>query len=421
LFDFYSKTEYDVSMIYNHRLYLQSFTAKNERSPFPKKEEGIALYSRLVGLLLQCFGIATTLQEQKATYYVNKKSWKKWQTSHPHYLISPLKKMVKGRDTRKIAPSLHRQGLPTPCADQNTKTMPIDPQSPKKFEPFYECAPKKFTEKILHSPHYTKQEKQALVSTAVDIYGTTPEPGVITPQSWVYDVITMRYLTSLSIQYPHFRPISILDRYTYNQFDEESLTFNEIEPGMPVEWPKTPLIYGHALRVNGNHRTVFLIDFSNQTVEYYNSFGDDSSAVKRLTRKLSTKYGVVFTYHNKTKKMILQRDAYQCGVWACKFIEERLKKGRAFNPRECINVDIAHYRTKVFDSLFKYAFYQQVGLLRAQKYEDSLFTSPSLIVPFEVYIKAHAINQESLHYLWGKTGIMPQELKAIYRTFMDQL
>jgi hypothetical protein len=68
-------------------------------------------------------------------------------------------------------------------------------------------------------------------------------------------------------------------------------------------------------------------------------------------------------------------DGYQCGIWACKFIEERIKNGVNFNLEFYQKCDIAKYRTLVFKKVFKYQFYCWVGQKRLDKYRHSRWSS----------------------------------------------
>jgi hypothetical protein len=279
-------------------------------------------------------------------------------------------KLIKNKDpfTPQKAPSINKnvnfsndnlKCPEEPSINENVKFSNDNLKCPEKFAPFYARAPKEFTTKILNSPLYTKKEKEQLFPIAKEVYADEYNK-VITRQSWVPDSTTMGYLSSLSTTYPHFHTLPV-PGHTWSQFDERSLTFSQIERGLPKERSPLPSVYAHAVRVNGNHRTAFLIDFENQTVEYYNSFGKDCQAVRELVKGLSNKYGVTFTYQHKTEGICLQQDGYECGIWSCKLIEERLKKGKDFNPKECINFDIAGYRTKVLSSLFELSFYRNVG------------------------------------------------------------
>ncbi|HEY4832965.1 MAG TPA: Ulp1 family isopeptidase, partial [Waddliaceae bacterium] len=250
-------------------------------------------------------------------------------------------------------------GVQDMSQEQTTSQVNIDtskastPNCPKHLELFYQQTPKKFTEKIWNSSDYTSDEKMLLLEVAKPVY--QDENGrPMTKTDWVFGMTTLDYFKWLATTNPTFSPIP----YRNAQFEETTLEeeMDKILSVLPATIDQGPRIYGHPLRVNGNHRTAFIIDMDYQTVEYFNSFGEDNQAkkpLKALASALFKKYGVAFNYHHRTKNICLQSDTYQCGIWACKLIEERRKQGISFNPADCKNFDISQFRIEVFAKVYE--------------------------------------------------------------------
>lgn len=77
-----------------------------------------------------------------------------------------------------------------------------------------------------------------------------------------------------------------------------------------------------------------------------------------LSQHLTKKYQTNFRYIHQTKGIRLQNDAYQCGFWICKFVQERIQMPypENFNPRAYLNFDMTAYREEVLASAFEYAW-----------------------------------------------------------------
>lgn len=293
------------------------------------------------------------------------------------------------------------------------------PQCPLNLQSYFDQAPNDFKEKILHSPLYNAEEKQELFNVARSTYSTGPT-------DWVKAVTTRDYLKALSLRYPQFRTFEMCDSKIGAQIKTEDFNaakINQILDLLPSNLgdalqEHTPRIFGQAVQVNGDHRTVFIIDLDNKTVEYYNSFSSDEPVklpLSKLAAALTQKYGVAFTYKNVTADLALQNDVYQCGIWACKFVEERLEQGKGFNLRSCEKCQIADYRKEVFDELFKFNFYKTIGQKRQMAYERTQWiTYPNLP---QYYYKALTDFQKNSfynilpeYYRWCETGEMPLSL-----------
>lgn len=311
---------------------------------------------------------------------------------------------------------------------EHKSTLSLVLACPSEFQPYFILAPKKFVNKIFASNLYDSAEKEKLFSLAKYVYNDNGKP--IQPKSWVWSNTTKDYLDALTNKHPQFRTLPIVDPQIEDK-DFNKTQIDEILAGLPKDLSnlsKQPYIFGHAFRVNGNHRTAFIIDLANRTVEYYNSFGSDSSARSPLTQlsdALGKKYQKQFVYRHVTDGIFLQSDAYQCGIWTCKFIEERIKEGINFNPRSCQDCKIDQYRTKVFNKVFKYGFYNQIGQARLHEHleqflpayspaENSKFIAPSKRAIFSrkqvAYKKKLFFNVSAEYLKWCKTGEIPVSL-----------
>ena len=193
--------------------------------------------------------------------------------------------------------------------------------------------PNNFIKKIESSKEYSLTEKQLLKSAALKIY--TSDDKVIQPTDLTYQHMTNRNLIGLKSKYPHFYIIDSMNQWADHDLPHSISNFlTNLDKTAPYE------IYGQLVQVNGNHRTACVIDRVNGTVEYYNSFDSDQNVKDNLTelaKKLTEKFGKKFTYSFRTQGLQLQTDGYQCGNWAAKFIEERIKLGKSFNPKNLKN------------------------------------------------------------------------------------
>jgi len=172
------------------------------------------------------------------------------------------------------------------------------------------------------------------------------------PGSWSTSTQSQIYLESLSATYPFFCAQSYLVPNQNTSLDSFARTVLR-------ELPDSVSIISREFTI-GKHATIFIIDLKNHTVEYFNSFGDDSVAAPfliRLSQHLTQKYQTNFRYIHQTKDVCLQNDTYQCGFWICKFVQERIRMPypENFNPRAYLNFDMAAYREKVLASAFEYA------------------------------------------------------------------
>jgi hypothetical protein len=235
------------------------------------------------------------------------------------------------------------------------------------------------------------------------------------------DTHTIDYLKELSIQHPNFSTIPGWQCQIVAENCEHKLS--QLVNLLPSTIDDGPSIFGHALQVNGNHRTLFIIDREHRTVEYYNSFGSDSVAKKpmnKLVQLLSAKYQLPFTYEHKTENCCLQPDSYQCGVWPCKLTEERLKQGKNFNPRGCRNFDIAAYRKPFYAQVYVHHVYSRIGLIKLYDYIKQISTDPDHHCwdPVFSYLDHKGA---SLCRIWGETGEVPEKIKSMCASVLATL
>jgi hypothetical protein len=243
------------------------------------------------------------------------------------------------------------------------------------IHPFYRPLPEQFIKEILSDDNYTSEEKSLVIRHARSTY--VEDSSSCSPKQQVDASVTIHYLQWLqyeledSIDFSTISPDPI-------QFTIDNRLINKTLACLPEKIELGARIYGHSLRINGNHRTGFIIDMENRTVEYFNSFCDDlpvKETLKLLVEALSKKYQIPFTYHHRTafskEKSYLQNDGYQCGIWTCKLIEERIKQGIDFDPFSLLGFDIAEYRKQVYVNAFKFLFFQMMGQTRLKhKFSD---------------------------------------------------
>lgn len=267
----------------------------------------------------------------------------------------------------------------------------------------------KYAKTVLNSSHYTEEEKNQFLETAKTVYESETFE-LIQPTDWIDQSITtsgMKYLENI---YPHFKTLND------NQLDAKDFnatTVSSIMANFPETLPMEPLIYGQAIRVGGGHRTSYIVDFKNKTVEYFNSFGDDGRVKNRLpqlAQALTIKYGATFKYLHRTETGRFQKDKYQCGAWACKLIEDRIKLNDNFTTRGYEDFDIAGYRKQLYLNALEYKFFHGIGAKRMTDYlkKEYKITGQKalhMIPPFA----------PSLYPEWCRTGIMPQKIKEHLR------
>jgi hypothetical protein len=279
---------------------------------------------------------------------------------------------------------------------------------PSNYLKYYKKASEKFTQKILISPHFNEKEKKFLFETSTD-YETN-----LSKKDWISDLVSVQYIGYLSMKEPNLR-LSPIPRYN-NQVENSNIAdygiLNEHNLDFIISLCKDFSLFGHCLQVNGNHRTAFVIDLENQTVEFYNSFGCDKSVKKplqNLATKLSQIHGRPFEYIHKTEGFCLQRDVYQCGAWAPKLIEERARQGKNFNPKTLKGFDIATYRDRLFDKVYKDKFYNRVGVERFTNYLEKN-KEESYRHPIWMHPKIQIPRRSDWFYHLGKTGEIPKAL-----------
>lgn len=280
---------------------------------------------------------------------------------------------------------------------------------------YFDKTSKKFVSKILTSSHFTDEEKKLLSNSFKNFINEE----VTRKNKWTRAQLTHTYLNYLTTKYPHFRPLT-----DSHYFEDLSTDIDHIIHWLPNELPKEgPYLFGNSIRLNKNHRTSLMVDLKNGTVEFYNSFGSDSTVKNhflKLRDLLTKKYGKPFTYTHPTKNSILQRDSYMCGIWACLFAEERIKQGTSFDP-STLPRDLNAYRYHVFSKSYKMDFYGSVGQMRFDAYEKLHF--PMLYEDawvkkfklkwcdhFEELMRIDPHPVEFYYYQCCKTGVIPAGL-----------
>lgn len=291
-------------------------------------------------------------------------------------------------------------------------------------KPFFKLTPKKFVNRVADSEAYTDEEKTNLVKST-NVYSQDNKP--VHRKTLLYDSTIINYLNGLSVKNPTFRIIPAFDtQNTQSDFEDKFLKneLDDIVAGLPKNLDG-PTLFAHPIRLNGNHHTTLVIDIENGSVEYYNSFGSDSRVKKNLLeleKKLSIQYEKPFTYRHATKNTCLQKDSYQCGVWTCKFVEERIKQGPSFDPSQCNN-DVSQYRKHVYSTVYKFDFYNRVGMDRFNKLQENLIPNYNnlrsrtdglfhnlYLTPMDTALEG---NYLPLYYEWCKTGNVPDKLLTL--------
>jgi|GEM_PF-5528310 len=329
--------------------------------------------------------------------------------------------LIKGIETKRFGISV-----------QPFLELPSVPNQSLESSPYLDLAPKTFVDKIFASDLYTQAEKDKLISVAESVYDDQGKP--ISPTSWAWSTTTKDYLDALANKHPQFRTLPIVEEQIVDkEFDQAKIdTVLEVLPKDLTNLSHRPSIFGHAIQVSGNHRTAFIIDLEHGRVEYYNSFGSDSSLRKALTQVaecLTRKYGKNFSYHHKTAGTNLQTEGYNCGIWTCKFIKERIEKGVDYIPKSVEKTEMAEYRTSVFNKVFKYKFYGQIGRDRLNEHlknehlknehDEYLKKDSKFIEKFQEsdfhrrhirYRLQYFYNIKTEYANWCKTGKMPVSL-----------
>jgi hypothetical protein len=335
--------------------------------------------------------------------------------------------LLVGRIQKNFSSLTQKQAVNT-IAQESLKISPIPTlkqvkisvqNCPEWFKPFYQKTPTKFTEKIWQSNDYTEVEKTLLFGAAKSVYQNQKTAELLSNTGWVSDTITVEYLKWLSLNNPTFSSIpcqnsQLVEKTLENEMEEKIISI------LPTSIDQGPRIYGHPLQVGGNHRTAFVIDMDNHTVEYFNSFGNDIRAEKplqALKKALSKKYKVAFSYQHRTANIRLQPDTYQCGIWACKLVEERFKLGINFNPASCKKSDIAEYRRKVFAKVYEIQFFKDVGANRYSNYLDS-FLEDDQAIKIDAMIDCSLAPKQSIDIIFpliqfGKENKIPSLLKNL--------
>ncbi len=262
--------------------------------------------------------------------------------------------------------------------------LPFDDELWLKAE-FHDLVDKKFRDEVLSSNNYSPDEKRKFGRAAEKAYMDNGR--VVCEEDLVTSTVTIDYLNDLAMSQTHFSTIpSRMGEFKDKHFERD---VEEVVGSLPLDITEGPRIYGHALSVNDNHQTGFIIDMDHHTVEYFNSFGGDRTVekdLKALAQALGKKYGVAFQYHHRTAKVGLQSNGYDCGIWTPKLIEERVKQGIDFDPATLKKFDIASYRDEVYAKVHRLYFFRDVGEAR---YESLLMQNADPTVAHEEQVREY--------------------------------
>jgi hypothetical protein len=231
-----------------------------------------------------------------------------------------------------------------------------------------------FIESVIKSSAYTPEEKKLLFKAVVDVYCKTVGSEVLlrSTETLAEQRATLDYLSHLATEHNFITLHGEGPQWTNEDLASYAKdNFDAITRLLPKTCDAASPLYGTAVQVNGNHRTGFIIDLKNRRVEYFNSFGSDAAVGKSLTalaKTLSDKYGKPpFTYKHPTAGVELQDDGFQCGIWTCKMIEERIKQRDGFRVESMKGFDIADFRKNVYAKFLEVRFYSDVGNRRVNK------------------------------------------------------
>lgn len=303
-------------------------------------------------------------------------------------------------------------------------------QCPPHHQASFDLVPKKIVAEVFNSPHHTAAEKERLFGIASEIF--TDGEKIVGPGDMTSPQVTLYYLHSLAAKYPQFHvfegsnPFQQWEDGTWRDDHRLIDCFAQpmVQAQLPAKLSNEPCIYGYSLQVDAAHRTAFIIDFQNRTVEFFNSYHGDStvkSQFEQIAKMLSQKYGASFTYVVKTKGIQLQKDAHQCGIWACKLLEERVVQGEKFNPVSLKKEDIASYRKDVFSSDIDYAFHLKIGQQRFKAYLRETLPSDAPPDFISRFFRTPCFSID-LYYHWsksGKTDEVPPRLVAAWEDFKN--
>lgn len=372
----------------------------------------------VVGIALTIFGtvtvipLATALLFKAIIFCCDEEAKRNWKLASRRIAGS-------GYTTENISPSTDESSsLMGKNSSGKPASNPVKFARPPQYLPgtnaFLDKAPQEFVDEIL-AGDYTDFEKQQLIEAAGEIYMNISGK-VVGDKESTQSPITKHYLNTLSIKYPHFKVIPIHDPQLIDS-ELKNGKIKEIANLLPekelLESEETPYIFGSALQVNGNHRTALVVDLREGRVEFYDSKGSDGSVRKpllQLAKCLEARYGKPFIYRHLTEGLYLQNDGYQCGMWTCKFIEERLEQGAAFNPASCEKgFSIVKYRQRVFGRAFEHVFYRNVGCRRRAAYLNGGYKKELNLNPaFQEAIKTKQFyNVHAEFYEWCNSNQKP--------------
>lgn len=201
------------------------------------------------------------------------------------------------------------------------------------------------------------QDSQILGHNGIDIRG----------KKWLDNLHINAFICEVMDEYPKlFRSTTYFVAFNFDVdngkehfFDKVIKRFNESDAKDLKE-----NIFAYPLLVSDDHYTLVIVDQGKKTVEYYDSksnYGNHEhvvSCLSELAGKLSESDKNSNKPYTFVKKITtsLQPDSYQCGVWACYFLEQRLKKPDFdFNQLNVAKVQkqIASFRLYVMDKLVK--------------------------------------------------------------------
>lgn len=301
---------------------------------------------------------------------------------------------------------------------RNNGNMQI-PSCPAEYQEAFKIAEPK-VKHLLQSDKYTPEEKSKLFSVVNNVYKEGSRK-ITQPNEWVDNGTSGGYWRKIAAE--HSDKVNL----TYTIESQVTLDLLKLENvieilGLPKKLPqiKQPYLIPFFLRINDSHRTCFILDLKNRRLEFYDSlqtYGGDSpaKALEELNRKISDHFEETFEFVNKTKNYKLQKDFYQCGIWVCKFLEERVHDDN-FDPSKIENdFNIKEFREQVFASVVEYEFfYNVIGPMRCDSILDTLPENLKTKIKKEILLTCR---RSELIYPLGKEGKIPGNYRKYFPTF----
>lgn len=173
----------------------------------------------------------------------------------------------------------------------------------------------------------------------------------------ILDICHIRlFATGFIVQHPEISFPTVGGKNGFAQGDEYLDTLEKLNDHLSQKkFDDTKKYIAYPLQVSRNHFILVFIDREKRVLEYYDSMGGKPSICKEAAKILTERDPGAKPYRADFKiKNALQHDGYQCGVWTCFFIEQKLKDPQFdFNAMgaklgaDGLDKMIALYRNKV--------------------------------------------------------------------------